>query len=113
MNTAKQTALDFDYKPRNPVMHEHRADFAAMEIGVMAGDLCRVIRCPACSQNCIAQERARNWRFIHQATIQSTTKRVKFVPVIYCSLDHDDVVRLAKSGHIIRNRTGQILEVKP
>lgn len=112
MNTAKQTALDLDYRPRNPAVHEHQTNFTAMEIGVMAGDECRVLRCPACARNCIAVERARGWRFIHHATIQSTTRRVKFVPSVYCELDHDDIRKLTESGHIIRNRFGQILEIK-
>jgi hypothetical protein len=110
--TAKQTTLDLDLEKRNPVMHAHAADFTAMDLGHMVGDECRVIRCPACQQHCIAQERFHNWRFVHSAIIQSTTRRAKFEPVVYCELDHEKVKALAESGAIIRNREGQILAVK-
>jgi len=110
--TTKQTAFDFDLGKRNPVMHAHAADFTAMELGHIVGDECRVIRCPTCGEHCIAQERFHGWRFVHSAIIESTTRRVKFEPIVYCELDHEKVKALTEVGAITRNRQGQILAVK-
>jgi hypothetical protein len=109
---AQQVSFDLDLGKRNPVMHAHAADFAAMQLGHMVGDECRVIRCPACGLHCIAQQRFHNWRFVHSAVIQSTTRRVRFEPVVFCELGHEDVKALQESGAITRNRLGQILTVK-
>lgn len=108
----KQEAFDFDLRKRDPVVHQHEADFTAMTLGHMVGDECRVIRCPCCSRPCIGQERARSWRFIHNANIQSTTRRTRFEPVVYCSLDHEEIKVLRDRGVIVANRLGQILEVR-
>ena len=109
---AKQTSLDLDLAPRDPVVHKHAIDFTAMQIGHMAGNECRILRCPVCDRHCIARERAKRWEFIHQATIRSTAEQVKFESIVRCSLSHEDVRYMQSMGRITCNRLGQILEVK-
>lgn len=109
---AKQMALGFDTRPRIPQKHEHEVDFSRMQIGHMVGNEDRIIRCPMCARNCIVEEKPRHWQFVHRATIQSTACRVRFVPDIYCVADLDDMRALEQSKQVVRNRLGQILEVK-
>lgn len=112
MTAAKQMVLGLDTRKRDPVMHEHAVDFTQMELGHMVGDECLVLRCPSCMRRCIGQERARNWRFVHTGALQSTTRRAQLVAHDFCILEHDEIHRLTTQGAIIRNRQGQILEVK-
>lgn len=108
----KQAAFDFDLEKRDPVMHFLDADFTAMQRGHMVGDECRIVRCPACSRNCIGQERARSWRFVHNARIESTTRRVRFEPLAFCNVSHEDFQALRDQGIVVCNRLGQILEIR-
>lgn len=109
---AKQTSLDLDLAPRTPVVHKHPIDFTSMQIGHMAGNECRIIRCPVCDRHCIARERHHGWEFIHAASIRSTASKVKFESMVRCSLSHEHVRYMQDMGRIVRNRLGQILEVK-
>jgi hypothetical protein len=109
---AKQTSFGFDAGPKTPAKHEYKADFTVMFLGHMAGEECRVIKCPVCNRHCISQERAKQWRFIHRADIQSTPKATTWEPTDLCTMNHQDLQTLRDLGVVKCNRLGQILSVK-
>jgi hypothetical protein len=109
---SKQTSLGLDTSARNPAVHSYKTDFTVMFIGRMAGEGCRVIKCPVCSRNCIGQEYLKKWRFVHGANIQSTGSSTTWEPTDCCTMSYDAMQTLRDLGVVRCNRLGQILEVR-